>query len=249
MTKVLCWLHKGFGFLCGLIFPRRCPICGDIVSGNEKLACPSCKESLQVIQEPRCKKCSKPIENHEKEYCYDCSTRVFQFEKGYALWVYDNQMKGSIAAFKYLGRREYVAFYTEEFIKYYGGIIKEMNPDAFVPVPLHYSKQRKRGFNQAELFACSLGKELNIPVWSHVLRRNRKTLPQKELNDKDRLKNLSQAFSVEKIQKSNLCNINKIILVDDIYTTGSTIEACSRVLKRAGVKQIYFVSLCIGRGY
>lgn len=249
MTKAFCWLIKGVNFLCDLIFPRRCPICGEIVDGKENLACPSCKEGLQVIGEPRCKKCSKPIENVEREYCYDCSRREFHFERGYALWVYDNQMKQSISAFKYLGRREYVDFYTDELLKYYREIIKKISPDAFVPVPLHRSKQRKRGFNQAELLANGIGRELKIPVLSQVLCRNKKTLPQKELNDRDRLKNLFQAFSLSPNQKNSLINLNKIILVDDIYTTGSTIEACSRVLKRAGVKEVYFISLCIGRGF
>lgn len=249
MTKVFVWLLKIMSFLCDMIFPRRCPICGDIVDEKENLACPSCKGSLQVIEEPRCKKCSKPIENVEREYCYDCSRREFHFERGYALWVYDNQMKQSISAFKYLGRREYVTFYTVEFLKYYGGIIKKISPDAFIPVPLHRSKQRKRGFNQAELLAKGIGKELKIPVLSQVLFRSKKTLPQKELNDRDRLKNLFQAFSLYPGENNNLINLNKIILVDDIYTTGSTIEACSRVLKRAGVKEVYFISLCIGRGF
>lgn len=232
-----------------MIYPRRCPICGDIVTPKNEKACPDCKASLQVIKEPRCKKCSKPIENEEKEYCYDCETKHFHYKKGYALWVYDKRMRKSIGDFKYYNRKEYADFYVEELLKYYDMKIKEIGADALVPVPIHKSKLRIRGYNQAQILALKIGKALDIIVIDDLLIRDKRTLPQKGLNDKERLKNLTQAFSIDKSKMKTYNHINKVILVDDIYTTGSTIEACANVLHQNGVSEVYFVSLCIGKGF
>lgn len=199
--------------------------------------------------EPRCKKCSKPINNMEKELCFDCSTRNFHFVAGYALWVYDSQMRKSIAAFKYNNKREYASFYIEELRNHYKKTIMDIRPDAFVPIPLHKSKLRLRGFNQAEIIARGMGKELRILVIPNMLCRVRNTLPQKELDDRGRLKNLSNAFTISDKYKDSGIELKKIMLIDDIYTTGSTIEACTNILLKYGVEEVYFLSLCIGKGY
>ncbi len=242
-------LNSLVGVVLDIFFPRRCPVCGDIVVPKSCKACDSCKDQLQLVKEPCCKKCSKPIEQEEAEYCFDCSNKKFHYEKGFALWIYDKRMKKSIGDFKYKGRREYVSFYAEEFIKYYGDVLKQLAPDALIPIPLHKAKLRTRGYNQAELLARAIGDQLQIPVINHVLIRNKKTLPQKELNDKERLKNLLEAFEICEDNHRKLSYMKRIILVDDIYTTGSTIEACTNVLKQAGVEEVFFISLCIGKGF
>lgn len=203
---------------------------------------------LIVIEEPRCKKCSKPIEDEEAEYCYDCNQKQFHYEAGYALWIYDEVAKKSIGHYKYSGRREYIDFYAEEFLKKFKDKLLQLNANVLVPVPLHISKQRQRGFNQAQLFAEKLSMELKVPVCSDIIIRKRKTTPQKELSNKERFLNLEQAFCIGKMDTWQSKEFEKVILVDDIYTTGSTIEACTKVLISAGVKKVYFVSLCIGRG-
>lgn len=232
-----------------IVYPRRCPVCSDIVIPKSEKICPDCRNKLQIIKEPRCKKCSKPIERQEVEYCFDCSTRQFHYRYGISLWVYDKTMRKSIADYKYKGKKEFADFYTEELLKYYRENILKIMPDALIPVPLHKSKQLKRGFNQAELLARGIGKELHIPVITSVLYRNKKTLPQKELSNKERLKNLQQAFQIDlkELHKNEMPR--RVILVDDIYTTGSTIEACCTALRNAGVEEVYFISLCIGKGF
>lgn len=158
-------------------------------------------------------------------------------------------MRQSIAGFKYGGRREYGTFYAAELAAHYGAFIKRLGPDVLIPVPVHRSRKRMRGYNQAEVLAYELEKLLHIPVLSEVLIRTRKTVPQKELDDKERLFNLSKAFAVDDKYKSRLLPVNKAIIIDDIYTTGSTIEACSRILKKEGVNKVYFLVLCIGKGF
>ena len=233
-----------------MLYPVRCPVCGEIVTPKDRKICSPCEKKLQVINEPRCKKCSKPIEQDQREYCSDCERRDYHYKYGYSLWIYDSIMKKSISDFKYRYKKEYANYYIDKVVQYYGNAINKLGPDVLVPVPIHKSKYRERGYNQAEILARGIGKDLNIPVLPHLLIRNKKTLPQKQLSDKERLKNLQEAFMVNEASVSKYSKkLNKILLVDDIYTTGSTIEACTNVLMRHGIEHICFITLCIGKGY
>lgn len=232
-----------------MIYPARCPICGDIVIPKGRLICKICEDKPTLVTEPRCKKCSKPIELKEKEYCSDCERRGFHYDYGYSVWVYDDVMKRSIANFKYHNKKENAAYYISEILKHYGDRIRRLHPDAIVPVPIHISKYMERGYNQADILARGIGKELQLPVLSDLLLRTKKTLPQKKLNDKERLRNLMKAFQLNEKRASTYPNkLSRILLVDDIYTTGSTLEACTNVLKSNGIKEVYFIVLCIGKG-
>lgn len=165
--------------------------------------------------------------------------------RGRAAFEYDSVMRESIGRFKYKNRREYGGFYGEELWKICGKSICSWNIDLLIPIPLHKSRRRARGFNQAELVAEKLGKKLQIPVSADILVRARKTQAQKELNDQERKINLKNAFQVVK----NEVKSKNILLIDDIYTTGSTIDAASSVLLEAGAEKVYFLSISIGRGY
>ena len=231
-----------------IFFPRRCPLCNEIVIPKDKKACISCVENLPFIQEPRCKRCSKPVVVQEQEYCYDCEKSVHHYEKGYGVFLYEGTIKKSLMDYKFRGMKQYASFYTEQIIKDIGEKLRRLNCDLLIPVPLHKRKKRIRGFNQAQLLAKGLEQYLNIPVVENVLVRTKYTTPQKKLNDKERLYNLIEAFAVSKDNVSQIID-NKILIVDDIYTTGSTIEACSNVLLKAGARSIYFVTVCIGNGF
>ena len=147
--------------------------------------------------------------------------------------------------FKYGNRREYAAFYGEMLVRLRGHIILSWKPDVIIPVPLHPARYRKRGYNQAELIARQIGKSLGIHVDEKTLVRSVNTAPQKELNDKERTKNTKNAFQVT----HNIVKYKRVLLVDDIYTTGATLDACSDALTNAGAAQVYFAAVCIGRGF
>lgn len=119
-----------------------------------------------------------------------------------------------------------------------------MEADAIIPVPIHRSRYRRRGYNQAELVAAELSRLTGIPMYERLVTRSRKTAPQKELTIQERQNNLKKAFNIT----SNDVKLKKTILVDDIYTTGSTLDAVAMELKRHGVKSVYFIALCIGDG-
>ena len=161
-----------------------------------------------------------------------------------------DEMRKSLVDFKYHSKKEYAKFYTQEIVRLYGDQIRKWNPDLLVPVPIHRSKYLERGYNQADILARGIGKQMGIPVLSHLLLRNKKTLPQKSLSDKERLKNLAEAFSYnERAALKYGKKINRVLLIDDIYTTGSTIEACTNVLRFHHVTHTFFIVLCIGKGY
>lgn len=235
-------------YMIDLIYPRRCPICGDIVLPKGNLICKDCYEDLPLITEPRCKKCSKPIAKEEQELCYDCKRHTFHYTYGYALWVYNDELRKSIVAFKYKYKAEYASFYVEELLKYYDRHIRRMGVEVIVPVPIHKTRLKQRGYNQAALLAKGIADGLGIPMEEHLLVRTKKTVAQKRLNDQERFRNLQHAFLVN---PERICAYKgkKVLLVDDIYTTGSTIETCTKAMLDAGIKEVYFISLCIGRGY
>lgn len=239
--------HKIVEEFMDIIYPPRCPVCGEVKKEKSRLTCSGCLKKLVWIQEPQCKKCGKMLAGGKQEYCFDCSKTQYHFESGYPLWNYDDIMRKSIADFKYGGRREYGEFYGEALVQRYGNKFLALKVDAIVPVPVHYTKRRERGYNQTEIVADILGKRLEIPVWKDWLIRIRKTMPQKELNQLERLKNLEEAFAIKK--QYYLQDDVKILLLDDIYTSGSTVEACTNVLLKAGVKKVYVSTLCIGKGY
>ena len=110
---------------------------------------------------------------------------------------------------------------------------------------MYYWKERRRGYNQAAVFARALYKECGIPAEYQMVQRIRNTVPQKELNDVERKKNLKHAFQLKKGTPEN----KNILLVDDIYTTGSTMDEVAEVLLGAGAKNIYFLCISIGEGY
>lgn len=229
----------------GLIFPRRCPVCDSVLKFNSELICKGCKPKLKYILEPRCKKCGKQLASQEQEYCYDCKNKTHIYKEGLAGFSHVGVIKKSIYDIKYSNKREYVDFYVNEISKLYKRYILNWNCDGIIPVPLHFRKKIGRGYNQAEVIAKAFSRELGIKMYSNLLKRQKYTRPQKELNDIQRKKNLENAFKITK----NIVELKKVILVDDIYTTGSTIDACAKELLNNGAEEVYYLSISIGTGY
>jgi len=209
-----------------------------------------CREKIQPITEPRCKICSKNLYNEQEEYCYDCNSKPHHFDQGLGIFPYDIVMKESLMKFKYHGRKEYGQFYGKMAVLHGGKWIHDWDPQVILPVPIHKKRYRKRGYNQAEVIAVRIGKYMGIPVRSDVICRTQDTAPQKELNRKQRKKNLEEAFGIcEGQEAGETLPWESVLIVDDIYTTGSTIDSISKKLKRRGVKHVYFLTICIGEGY
>ncbi len=236
--------YRIYRIMLELVFPRRCPVCDKIVYPFGEQICPLCRHKIRYIREPRCKQCGKGLLSEEKEYCFDCTTITHAYQSGLALYEYAS-VKSSIYRFKYQGRCEYADFYGTDIARKLGNEIKKWNPDMLVPVPIHNSKRKVRGYNQAELIADVLGKELSIPVNKKCIQRCKKTTPQKELDDKGRRNNLKKAFKI----CQNDVKLKSIIIIDDIYTTGSTIDAIAKEFHKKSECEIYYIALSIGKGF
>ena len=227
-----------------LLFPRHCPVCDNVVRFGEEKICPDCKKKPLAIVEPWCLKCGKPLKMQEQEYCFDCARGNHRFCRGRAVFTYDS-MASSLYRFKYQGRQEYGEYYGETAAEILRKEKDFRQAQALVPVPLHRKRENMRGYNQAAVFARALGTVWGIPVREDLVKRIRNTKPLKQFNPSQRQNNLKKAFKL--IQ--NDVKLNTIIIVDDIYTTGSTIDAVADVFLEAGVHRIYFVTLAVGNGF
>ncbi len=236
-------LRAAAGAAVTILFPRRCPVCDEPVRPWNALVCAACVQKLTYIQAPWCLKCGKHIGDGGKEYCDDCAAHPHLFDRGRALFSY-RSVSASIARFKYRGRREYAACYAACMQERLGDFIRSCHAQALVPVPLHKSRKQKRGYNQAQVLAEALSSLTGIPVCDNLIERVEKTAPMKDLSAAERQNNLKKAFKICR----NDVKLGIIIIIDDIYTTGSTIDAMSRELKKAGVERIYFITLAVGRG-
>jgi ComF family protein len=243
-----------------LLFPRRCPICDEPVKLNiirhkpsplppplVGLICPACYPKISYLAEPTCLKCGKALsqagENAAIEFCHDCAVRSHQFDRGLALFEYPC-IAGSLSRFKYKGRQEYAEYYGAEIARILGKDILAMNPECLIPVPIHQKRLRSRGYNQATVLAKVISRHLGIPVADKLVARVHATAPLKNMNLEERQDSLKSAFNL----MENDVKLGTVMIVDDIFTTGSTIDAIARELRLMGVNRIYFVALSIGKG-
>ena len=225
------------------LYPRRCPVCDEPVKPYHALVCNDCADVPVLIKPPFCMRCGKHLAEEEKEYCSDCASHTHFYDRGRALFSYKS-VSDSIARFKYRGRQEYAAYYAARMAEGLAGFICACRADALIPVPLHKSKLKARGYNQAEVLAEELSALTGIPMFPNLIERVEKTAPMKDLSAAERQNNLKRAFKIRR----NDVKLSTIIIIDDIYTTGSTMDAVSREFKKAGVQRIYFLTLAIGRG-
>lgn len=230
------------------LYPPRCPIC-EKIPPKGYLICSSCYSSISFVKQPFCYSCGKPLETAEQELCFDCTKHPKSFTGGFSLAIYNHVTKPALSAIKYKNRRQHLNFFLEETLIRYGALFQTLSLDAILPVPIHPKRMKKRGYNQASLFAIALGKQLCVPVYDSVLIRTVNTLPQKTLSPEKRLENLRRAFSLHPELSNAKLPFQKVLLVDDIYTTGATLEAITDILKQADVKDVYIFSICIGNGY
>ena len=225
-----------------LLFPLRCPVCDDIVTPAGERICLECLGRLRLLTPPWCMKCGKKLAR-EGEFCADCQRREHLFTRGRALYAYESAAV-SIYRFKYGGRREYAEFFGEQIAEYLGNFIRSVQPDALVPIPLHKKRLAARGYNQAGLLARAVGRRMGMPVCTDFLVRVKNTVPLKYENPKERQNNLKKAFNIAR----NDVKLKRVILIDDIYTTGSTMDEAAVTLREAGVEEICFIALACGAG-
>lgn len=238
-SKNLC---KKKMFWKDLLFPPRCAICDEVADDKVSGVCKECVAKINYVKPPFCMKCGKHITEEEGEYCADCKKTKHFFVQGIALYEYGS-MADSLFRFKYACRAEYAVFYGRELWEKCGRWLLSLDADALIPVPAHSSRVRKCGYNQAALLAEELSKHSGIPVNEKLIIKTKHTKEQKKLSLRQRQNNLKKAFKI----LQNDVKLNTVVIIDDIYTTGSTMDAVSELLLGFGVSKIYFMVMAIGQ--
>lgn len=215
--------------LADLFYPQRCVGCEHRASD---LLCRDCFEALPRIGSPSCRRCGAPTA-FETFVCEECKGVDFGFESAQAPLMYEGVGKEIVHALKYKGYTRVVDRLTTPLVLE----VVEGRFDAVVPVPLHRSRLRRRGFNQARLMAKSLAEEMRS-ILSDTLEVVRSTRDQVELSGAGRRANVKGAFGAKG------CIGGRVLLVDDVFTTGATMSECAETLVRAGAAEVHAVSLC-----
>ena len=229
--------------LTDLIYPPCCPFCEEILTDAEKesLMCDACRDRLTYVRSEYCMKCGRPLSSEREEYCRDCEKRNHFFTQGRSVFVYCTPVRQSLYRMKNGNRQEYAHFYAAEMNRKFGRWIQNSGIEVILPVPMYPKRKRIRGYNQAELLATELGKHTGLPVAHNLLAKRKDTHAQKSLDARGRRENLKNAFAV-----NYQFDGERILLVDDIYTTGATVDAAASALLEAGAGNVYVVTAAIG---
>jgi len=234
--------------LVNLLFPADCKICQHPLEPfNFTFICRNCWDKVEWIKTPCCAQCSKPLslspafQDISLLLCPECRRENSYFKKLFVPTFYEGIMKKAIHLLKYNKKRGILRSW-EKIIKAYFSYVDfpSHRLDLVVPIPLHRKKLKERGFNQAELIARIITKHFQIPLIKNNLQRVKVTVTQTTLSKKERLKNIKGAF---KVKNKDKFQAKSILLVDDVYTTGTTIKEAAKMLKKAKAKEIYVFTL------
>ena len=216
------------------LVPTNCLLCETQVDSGSKV-CPACLEALPYNYHPTCHRCALPLEDPKNTLCGQCQQHPPAWDFALSTFSYTHPIDKLIQSMKFHDKLD-VAYLLgtlmHNFIKSHYLIHKRKLPELLIPVPLHRTRLRERGFNQAIELARPLSQHFAISINKHACQRTVATKPQSDLNMHDRARNLRQAFQADVIPVSH------VAIIDDVMTTGHTIEEVSKSLRFAGVKQI-----------
>ncbi len=227
-----------------ILFPGRCLICGKSLLFQGKPfypACPACLEELRPVENrKRCRKCSVPLIS-EREICTRCREREYEFSSNYSLFEYSGIMKELIYQYKFKNRKRVALVFAGLIAAEIG---KKYRNLPVVPVPARKSTLRQRGWDHLEVIAGVLEKYYRIPVLRLLKRRGK--VPQKGLGYRERMINIRGGIILAERMKTNISPFpGRVVLLDDIFTTGSTVNECACILHGAGIKDVQVLTLAL----
>lgn len=224
-----------------ILFPARCAICFEPV-GKHGALCGKCWQSVHFIADPICYKCGLPFEYHigEKALCGRCMEHKPVYTEARSVFKYDDISKKQVLAFKYNDKTQLAPVFGEWLARVAVPYVERAY--AIIPVPLHYFRLFARRYNQASLLSYALAKHIHLPVLPDTLQRTRRTQSQAGLSRRQRDDNMRGAFHVPSARRMHIRN-KPVILVDDVMTTGATLNACARALHDAGATDVYALTL------
>lgn len=222
-----------------LILPPRCPLSGDVVDSQGMISA-KVWGGLDFIAQPYCQICGIPFDFESGIICMDCLDSPAPFRSARSALIYNNASRDLILGFKHGDKTHMVKSFVSWLKKSGANMLKEA--DYIIPVPLHRWRLLARRYNQAALMGKALSSDLGIEHLPMALQRIRSTPSQGHLGIDERIENVKKAFAVNKKYK-NLLKDKKIILIDDVYTSGATVKECSMVLIKSGVREVNILTL------
>jgi ComF family protein len=218
-----------------LLFPPFCPICENELNRHERFICEECYSRIESIESHYCQKCGAPLKKNRKT-CHVCKGLSFRFERVRALGVFSTPLVEMIHYIKY--ERKFLV--AERLGIHLGNLLLSepdfTSSDMIIPVPLHRTRMRERGYNQSLLLARKLSEISKIEVFPDIVIRKKATKSQTTLSDNERIENLKNAFSVT--NRGSVKERN-IVIVDDVMTSGITLSELAGTLRDAGAKRVY----------
>lgn len=238
--RLTTWINDAFlGFL-EFLFPTGCAGCGVVGRG---FLCEDCIKHVHFIDQPRCSHCSIPLDSDSYRYCLRCRELRSDYHSGISIAIYEDPLGKLIRNLKF-NRETGVADFLAELVikraKTDTQLQKLINCDLIHPIPLSKARAAGRGFNQSALIAKSLATQYGIEYCDDVVARARDTRSMIGLGYTERLSNIRNAFE---IRKPELIESKSVLLVDDVMTTGATIEECARILKMNGSGKVTFLTI------
>jgi len=233
-------LRRSTAALAGLainaLLPPRCLACGCVVERPGAL-CSDCWEGVDFIAPPLCAACGYPFafEMEAEALCPDCIREQPAYDRARAVMTYNDASKRLLLGFKHGDRTDGAPAYATWLARAGAPLIAEA--DLILPVPLHWLRLFRRRYNQSALLAQALARHSGLPVATGLLRRRRNTPPQGHLPRSARRQNVAGAFAVAPDARAQLEG-RRLLLIDDVLTTGATAEACAKLLKRQGAAAV-----------
>ncbi len=227
-----------------LLLPSDCSMCSmPLTDDATPHFCDTCWRTVSLMPPSRCTRCDRPFPSpiattySPTHICRSCSTRRPAYTRAWTLYPYVPPVQEALCLLKYRGKVSLVPALARLMIDQ----LPSLDPvDLIMPVPLHSQRLREREFNQSLLLADLVGRHLHLPVSCTDLLRTTPSQPQTMLSRRDRLRNLRKAFS---LRRPDAVVNKRILLIDDVYTTGTTVNECAKTLRKAGSGDVYVLTL------
>lgn len=240
-VRVARWLETLAGAVASVLFPSGCRICEALLTRADRLpVCDSCVNSFRELPEEICERCGQPWAeggdvDGDANVCRECRERGFAFDAARSFGVYEGGLARAIVLMKYERIEPLGAWFAKQLLKAARRIPPQYSADVVVPVPLHRTRQKERGFNQVDLFGRPLARKLGLPYRPVLLKRERARPEKHLLHFEERWEAVRGAFVIR--DGGRVDNL-RILLLDDVMTSGATLDACSHALREAGAKSV-----------
>lgn len=238
------FIKKSINAVLNIIFPPRCRFCSKIMDWlkEEVPVCKDCFGAIRLIGSEACNYCGKSLESVKNCSCVQDGHEIY-YSKAYSACEYYGLIREKLLVFKFSGRKEMSEALAWLIVRKLE-MTNEKSFDIIISVPMHETNLKKRGYNQSELIAEHIASYYSKPIAKNNLIKTKITLTQSKLDRGERIKNIRDAF---KIVYSNEIKDKEVLLIDDILTTGSTVNECSKILQEAGAKKVIVATAATGR--